>query len=243
MVQPVIEAGDVLASGSNTPNTACTVDYPAYASGDLLIQFWGGDNDLTEAPIAAPTGGGNGETLILTDTGSGGNATTGPGSGVIAWVGDNTESAASLTWTRSLSNEEWVGYTVKVLAGEFNSTTPLSVVSGYSGNTSTGGTTIATPSWTIGAADDGGTVVCGITVDTDGVGGTPSGWTLLVATDLGNIAGGVAVQDAETTASETITSVDYVPTPTADSSSTIAVVVRPPAEVGTTIIVPTGPWR
>jgi len=226
MAAPVIEAGDITDSGTNSSTTANTPNTPAYVSGDLIIGFWGGDDDITADTITAPTNGVNGETLILTSTGSGGSSGQGPTSGVVAWIGDATVGATTQTWTRG-QEEQWMGRYVKVLAGEFDATTPLAVVSGYSGQTSDSGTTFTTPSWAIGADDADGTVIVGMVTDIDPIGGTPAGWTLLKNTDYGAVAGAIAVRDAATTASETIASATY--TFTSASASTVGVVVRPPA--------------
>ncbi len=224
-VQPVIEAGDITSSGNDTAATANTVDYPAYVSGDLLIMFWGGDDDPTADTITAPASGGNSETLLISNTGSGGNSGDGPTQGVIAWVGDATVSSGSLTWTRG-NAEEWAGRTVKVLAGEFDASTPLGTLSGYSGQSSDA-TTIATPVFNAGASDGGGTIVVGIITDQDPITGTPGGWSApLAMTDHGAVASAIAVRTAAAVDSTEITSVNY--TMTLDSASTIAVIVRAP---------------
>jgi hypothetical protein len=141
-------------------------------------------------------------------------------------VGDATVGAGSLTWTRG-NAEQWVGHTVKVLAGEFDSVTPLSAYSGFSGSSTTSND-IPTPSWTIGADDDGGTVVCQLVTDIAAISATaPTGWTILENTDIGALARALVVRDAATTSSENIASVNF--TTTNETSSTVAVVVRPPA--------------
>ena len=224
MTRPVIEAGDITTSSNNNADTTPDISFPDYVSGDLLIMCITQDDDITNHTITSPANGPNGETLILDSTGSGGSSSAGPATGIIAWVGDDTVSASTLAWAISGAGEQWGGRCVKVLAGEFDASTPLGTLSGYSGNTSSGGTTIATPSWTIGASDGGGAVVVFLGTDSDPIGGTPSGWTLLANTDHGAVAMAVAVRDADSTNSETVASVDY--TLTADSSSTIGVVVR-----------------
>ncbi|KKL50569.1 hypothetical protein LCGC14_2304170 [marine sediment metagenome] len=228
MTQPVIEAGDITSSNNETSETSQLVSYPAYEIGDLLIQFYMGDDDIDDT-ITPPGNGGNGETLILTTSGSGGNSTNGPVSGIVAWVGDASKIPGTLEWTRGAA-EQWAGRCVKVLAGEFDPTTPLAVVSGYDGSP-IATTDCATPTWAIGAGDAGGTVVVGFCIDIQPITVTPGGWTLLVHADHGAIASAVAVRDAATSASETIASVDFTIAANR-TSSTIAVVVRPPAAGG-----------
>jgi len=222
MTRPVIESGDITTSSASTTTTAST-DHPAYVSGDLIIQFFGMDDDATDNALNTPANGSNGETLIEDSTGSGGSGSTGPTQGIIAWIGDATVNAGTLDWTFT-GTERWACRCIKVLAGEFDSVTPLGTLSGYSGNTSAAGTTIATPSWAIGASDGGGAIVVGLVTDQDPISGTPSGWTLVVNTDHGDVASGISTRDADSVDSETVASVDY--TIASDSSSTIGVVVR-----------------
>lgn len=223
MTAPVIEAGDITSS-SGTSQSSMAVDHPAYVSGDLLIQWYGGDDNLATASLTTPSSGGNSETLILDSTGDNG-AAAGPCAGVIAWVGDATVNAGSLTWTRG-SGKTWGGRTIKVLAGEFDATTEFSALSPYDGGVFGSDTTIPTPTWTISSSDGGGTVVVLLVTDTDPISGTPTGWgASLENTDHGACAVAVAIRDAATTNSETIDSVNYTISP-GDTSTTIGVVVR-----------------
>jgi len=232
VTRPLIEAGDITTSTGT--GTTGAVSHPAYESGDLLIAFIGIDDDLTANNPSAPANGPNGETLILSSVGSGGSSGGGPTQGVVAWLGTATQSSGTtdFTWTGS---EFWAGRCVKVLAGEFDPTTPLGVVSGYDGNTSDSGTTVATPgavaSWTLGASDGGGAILVHMVVDADPLSGTPSGWTLTVNTDHGGLSTAITQRDADSVDSETVSSVNY--STSADSSSTKGVVVRP--LVGVTI--------
>lgn len=224
MTRPLIESGDITTSTGT--GASGELSHPDYVSGDLLIQFIGMDDDETANALAPPTAGPNGETLILSSTGSGGSATAGPTQGVVAWVGDATIGAGTLHWEWS-GNEFWTCRCIKVLAGEFDATTPLGATSGYSGNTSDSGTTVATPSWALDADDGGGAIVVHMCSDVDPITGSPSGWTITVNTDHGGIASAITQRDADSVDSETVASVDY--TVDSDSSSTLGVVVRPAA--------------
>ena len=172
MTRPVIESGDITTSTGTGAGGSPT--FPDYVSGDLLIMFIVLDDDETANGLGAPANGPNGETLILTSVGSGGNANNGPTQGVVAWVGDATISSSTLAWTWS-GSEFWAGRCIKVLAGEFDATTPLGTTSGYNGASS--GTSVPTPSWSIASDDGGGAIVVHLTVDVDPISGTPSGWT------------------------------------------------------------------
>lgn len=224
MTRPLIESGDIQTSSGTGGNG--DGQHQAYVAGDLLIMFWGMDDGEGSNALVAPTAGANGETLILTSVGSGGNSSAGPTQGVIAWVGDATVGAGTLNWNWS-GNEFWTCRCIKVLAGEFDATTPLGAVSGYSGNTSDSGSTIATPSWALDADDGGGAILVHMCTDVDPITGSPSGWTITVNTDHGGVASAITQRDADSVDSETVGSVNY--TITSDSSSTKGVVIRPPA--------------
>lgn len=223
MTRPLIQAGDITTSTGT--GTTGNVDHPAYGAGDLLIAFIGLDDDFTANNLQTPSTGPNGETLILDTTGSGGSSGSGPTQGAVAWVGTATQSAGSVdfTWTGS---EFYAGRCIIVPAGEFDATTPLGALSGYSGNTSSTGTTIATPSWTLDSTDGGGAIVVHMVTDADPITGNPSGWTITVNTDHGGVASAITQRDADSVDSETVASVDY--TISSDSSSTLGIVVRPP---------------
>lgn len=222
MAKPVIDSGDITTSTGTGTTGAITT--PAYENGDLLIAFIGIDDDLTANNPSAPSTGPFGETLILSSVGSGGSTGGGPTQGVVAWLGTATRAADTIdfTWTGS---EFWAGRVIKVLAGEFDGTTPLGTTSGYDGNTSDSGTTVSTPSWSIGASDGGGAIVVHMVADADAISGAPSGWAITDNVDHGGLATAITQRTAESVDSETIASVDY--TVAADSSSTKGVVVRP----------------
>jgi len=224
MATPVIEAGDVQAD-SGGATTSPDPEHQAYVAGDLLIQFLGGDDDLATDSLTAPANGPNGETLIVSSVGSGGHATTGPVTGVIAWVGNDTVAAGTLTWARG-NAESWSGRCIKIPAGEFDSVTPIGTVSTHQGNSDSSGTTAPTPTMTAGASDGSGKILVCICVDLITFTGTVSGWTILQNIDDGGQGCGVVVRDAAASNSESISSVDY--TVANDSSSCIGLIVRDP---------------
>lgn len=240
----VIESGDITRDFSNTDSTAPPCDVPAYVSGDLIIMFFGCDDDLaSNATFSHPSTGRNGETLILSSYGSGGSSSTGPTQGVAAWVGDATVAAGNWVWSLGGVGEQWASECIKVPAGEFDATTPIGAVSGYSGNTSASGTTIATPAITAGSTDGGGKYIVHIVTDADPISGSPTGWSTIVNSDRGAIASAIVQRDADVTDSESIASVNY--TISSDSSSTKGLIIRAPAATGETatgapsIILPT----
>ena len=111
-----------------------------------------------------------------------------------------------------------------MLAGEFDSVTPLGTTSGFSGNSDTAGTTIPTPSWAIASDDGGGAVLVHLVTDADPITGSASGWTIVENTDHGDNGVAVVTRDADSVDSETVASVDY--TIASDSSSTKGIVIR-----------------
>jgi len=229
MVAPVIESGDITTSTGTSDDDSG--DFPDYVSGDLLIMFWGMDDDETANSLNAPANGPNGEILILSSVGTGGHSSSGPTQGVVAWVGDATISAGSLAWTWD-GSEFWTCRCIKVLAGEFDASTPIGAVSGFSGNTDSGGTVIRQPSWTLGASDGGGTILVHICTDNDAITGTVSGWTLIVNTDHGGVATAISIRDTDSVDSETTSAVEWAIS--SDSSSTKGLVVRGPVDAGVT---------
>ena len=239
MTRPLIESGDITTTTGT--GTTGALDHPAYGDGDLIIAFIGLDDDFSANNLQTPSTGPNGETLILDTTGSGGSSSSGPTQGAVAWVGTASESAGTVDFTWS-GSEFFAGRVIKVLAGEFDSTTPLGALSGYSGNTSSSATTIATPSWALDSDDGGGAIVVHMVTDADPITGNPSGWTITVNTDHGGVASAITQRDADSVDSETVASVDY--TIASDSSSTLGIVVRPPgvthtADGSPSIILPT----
>jgi len=83
MAQVLIEEADILRSFNSSNETTPDITYPAYVTGDLLIQFLGVDDDIASFPLTTPATGPNGETLILDTTGSNG-VSGGPSVGAIA---------------------------------------------------------------------------------------------------------------------------------------------------------------
>ena len=228
MVQPVIEAADVTPTTGNSATPA--LNYPAHNSGDLLTQLIHIDEDLTEAGLAAPSTGPNGETLDVSSTGSGGSSTSGPTNGIIAWIASANTGAGSLSWSVVTTSEAFVGHTIIVPAGEHGGVGTLSGYAGSPGNV----TDLPTPSWSIGAGEGGGTVLIGLSVDGDPISTTdPAGWTQIDNSIQGSsVSAIVAVRDAATTASETIASVNFTTASGSDSTSSIGIVILPPAAAG-----------
>ena len=131
-----------------------------------------------------------------------------------------------MAWSLTASRA-FVGHTAVVPSGEHAGVGTLSGYAGASGNV----TNLPTPSWPIGAGEGGGTVLIGLSLDTDTISTTdPTGYTQIDNTTLGiNISAIVAVRDAATTASETIASVNFTALSGPDSTSSIGIVVLGPS--------------
>ena len=217
-VAPTFDSGDVFESGSNTATTTPPMGHQAHSSGDLVIQIMGIDDDDT---ITLPSAGLNSETLLASVVGNSGSL-SGPAIGMIAWVANAGQSSSTRNWAIGGGGEQWTGMTLVIPAGEFDATTPINVVSTVQGNSSDS-TNVPTPTMTT-SSTAGGRVIVGMAVDVDPFTGTPTGWTAPVLRDRGAVALGIAYRDAETTATESVGSVNF--TITLDTSSTVGLVVN-----------------
>jgi len=208
-VAPTVEAGDCTESGNNTATTSWDVSYPAYVSGDLLVFHVASDADVThDWPATGP----NGETVNTIADSTGGTAQRASG---FWFVGSATTGAGTLTVTPS-ATEQWTAAVLKVLAGEFNATTPIQTNVGTANDT-TADTSWDTPAWTSDATANG-RVICFAAHDTVTTSATPAGWTTLVARDRGACGLTLAARDAANTASESIASASFTKTSETDSS-------------------------
>lgn len=245
--QPVIEAGDITFSEAPAGDETPDVDYPAYDSGDLLIMVLSSDDDYAGNTVTVPTAQPDGETKILNVNQDVINTGVGPSINIIAWVGTATKITGSLAWTISSPGESWKGFTIKVPAGEFDSTTPLSTTSGlnWGKETSLSGTAIPTPAWTASSDDTDGTIICPVASNDDTI-TAPSGWTILLE-DHGEVpSAGIGVRTAAVTSSESIASADF---PVASASGLAGgIIVRAPGPTitnvsGDNVLTPTeDPW-
>ena len=224
-VTPLIEAADCTVSGSNTAAATWAVSHPAAATGDLLIFNIAWDDSVSTTDVAEPSGV-NGETLTeinatpvtdgLTETRS------------KAWYCKATGAwtASTRTFTPT-ATESWSATVIKVLAGEFDPTTPIGAI-GTANDTTGTDTTVDSPAYTAGSSDGNGRLIWFAGVDTDPLGGTnPTGWTIRQAQDLGAVAHGIATRDAAVTNSESIASATW--DIAGDSWTSIAYIVRAPA--------------
>ena len=223
-VRPVIEAGDCTISGNNTAQATWAVSHPAAAAGDLLIFYIAWDDSTTTTDVTEPSGV-NGETLTemnatpVTDSSTETRAK--------AWYCKTTGAwtATTITFTPS-ATESWSASVIKVLAGEFDATTPIGAI-GTANDTTGTDTTVDSPAFSAGASDGTGALVWCAGVDTDTLSATPpTGWAIVQNQDLGAVAHGVAVRTAEVTNSESIASATW--SIAGDSWTSIAFVVRAP---------------
>ncbi len=208
----------ITQTNNDTAQTTAAVRHPDYIDGDLIIQWWGSDDDDA---VTAATSGANGETLLHSFTGDSGSG-AGPVVGVIAWVGDATITAGTQNWTIAAA-EHWHVHTLKIRRGAFDATTPIASNSAVAGN-SANSTNVPTPAWTAGSTA-GQTVMCGLVTDADPILTVPSDWRIISGNDTGSVAGSVAIRDTTTTASESISSVNF--TIASDTSSTYGITLNP----------------
>lgn len=224
---PVIETADVTSSGNNTASNP-SVTYPAYSTGDLLIQFVAVDQNRTITP---PSTGPDGETIgtILASTFPG---SAGPALAAIYWIATAGQSSSTTAWTLD-TTDSWDAQTIRVPAGEFDPAKPIDVISG-TGSSSTDSTVATMPAFT--ADRPNGRVVAVGGVDADPMDATfsPTGWTDLFDNDRGAVCSFSATRDAATTAGETIAAADFGINPT-DSYEVVGFVVNAPiSEAGAT---------
>lgn len=228
-----IEAGDVTGSSSNSTTTSLSLAYPAYVSGDLIIfhiACWKGNNTVT-----IPSGP-NGETgvAIINGYSVDGGANT-PSNIIFYYIGTGTVSASNLSVTSSISTRHTTAC-VKVLAGEFDPTTPISAGTGQVGNGATSGSNPEIDAFTAGSTDGGGKLIAHVSVDQDPISGTPTGWTDIYDSDAGRASGVVSVRDADVTDSESITG-DGGWTIATDAWGVWAYIVRPSADVNNDVYI------
>ena len=226
MAAPTFDINDVDSSFGSSGGSFARPTHQAYVSGDLMIMAFFQDDDDT---ITRPTTGPNSETLIVDFEDEIG--INGPKLIVQAWVGTGTVSAGYQDFTNW--NEGWIGQTILIPSGEFDSTTPIDSVSLVGGATS--GTTAPSPAWDGTAA--GGRVIVFAGADFRAfTGGVPSGWTQVVEQFESDAAVGCSVsyRTAETTASEAIATANW----TLDDSganTSFGLVVNAPAGGGSII--------
>ena len=219
-VAPVIEVGDCTEDGNNTATTSWAVDYPAYESGDLLVFHIASDANVTHN---WPSTGPNGETINDIVDSTGGTAQRASG---FWFVGSASTVAGNLTVTPSAS-EQWTSVVTKVLAGEFNASTPIQTNIGTANDT-TADASWATPAWTADAVANG-RVVCFAAHDTVTTSATPAGWSTLIARDRGACGCTLAARDAANTSAESIASASF--TKTSETDSSFGYIINAPAVV------------
>lgn len=231
---PVIEAGDCTLSGNNTAQATWAVSHPAAAAGDLLIFNVAWDDSTDTTSVTAPAGP-NSEVLTSIE---GPVASSGTEVRCQSWytVATGSWSASTVTFTPS-ATESWSATVIKVLAGEFDSTTPI----GANSSVASAGTTeteVDSPAFSAGATDGNGKLVWFAAVDADPLSATnPTGCTILQQQDLGAVAHGVAVRNTAVADSESIAAItDWAIA--SDSWASIAYVVRAPT-INNEVYIPT----
>lgn len=199
---PVIEAGDTTSSGDNatTPTSPWAVSRPTAATGDLLIMIIGWDDSVNNTGISVANGP-NGE--VWSQIGSVvSSASTEARMTAYYVVATGSWGAGSISVTPN-ANEQWTATVIKVLAGEFDASTPIGA-SNTRASAGTAETSALSPSLTAGASDGGGRLIWAVTTDTDPLVTLQSGNTSIANNDRGNEALGVAIRDTAVTNSESI---------------------------------------
>jgi hypothetical protein len=222
-----IESGDVTNSGNNTASASWAISHPAAATGDLII-FNVAWDDSTNTTTLAPPAGPNGETAVVIEDVVA-SASTAVRGKVVYYKATGDWSAGTLTFTPG-DSEQWTASVIKVLAGEFDATTPIGA---HGNNPSTGTSDLpATPAITAGASDGGGKVVAWFASDTDDLDGTVTGWTELASIDRGAAGGDLIVRDTPALNSEAIAEVTGWTHPSGRNWVSFIYIVRGPG--GTT---------
>jgi hypothetical protein len=194
-VPPVVESSDVTEDYNNTASTSWDIARPAQATGDLIIMHLVSDANVTHGTLP---GGPNGETAVVLAQHVGDQSTATTRSSVWYWKATGNNAAGTVTVTPS-ATEQWRSAAIRVLAGEFDATTPIEYGDVAVATSGAPNIPAFTPTYGYGRAVG----YCG--VDADAVTGAPSGWTLLTSTaDRGAMNLGVCVCDTPSVASTEI---------------------------------------
>lgn len=222
-------AGDVTASGNNTASTPWGVACPAMVAGDMLLVHIGWD-DSTDVTAVTPPAGPNGEaaTLVLGPVASNGTEAR---LAVWRYIATGTWAAANRNFTPSAS-EQWTADVLKVLAGEFDATTPIGATATRS-SAGTAETSMLSPAYNAGATDGGGRLVMFGVVDDDPVLASATAWSTLSSIDRGAISGTLAARNLEVSNSEALAAGDW--RIQSDSWATGGYIIRKPATPGVTL--------
>jgi hypothetical protein len=221
---PVIEAGDITASGNNTATSSWAVSTPALATGDLITIIIGWD-DSTTATGSTPANGPNGETWSQIDSVVA-SASTEVRMTAYSTIATGSWSAGTITFTPSAA-ESWTAAVIKTPAGEFDASTPIGAVATRS-STTTAETSVLMPAFSAGASDGGGKLVWAAVVDSDPQTTLSAGYTSLSSVDTGSQSLSVQVRDAAVTDSESLSGGTRAIA--GDSWASLAFIIRKPAD-------------
>ena len=221
-----IEAGDITATniGSSDP---WVVNTPAAVVGDLLIFNLFSDDSVNVTSVAAPAGK-DSETISVLEAWLGSRGTTVRG-GVWYVVCTGTWAAGTVSFNPSAA-ETCSATVIKVLAGEFDGTTPIGTTANLI-NTVVTDTTIEIPAITAGSTDGGGLLVFACGVDQDPMSSLTTGWTAVHNVDDGPQSSAIAVRDTTVTDSEVVAEGAATWTIAGDDWVSFSYIVRPAADV------------
>ena len=148
--------------------------YPAHATGDLIVVACSNRSGFSNYPVI-PTSGPGGETVVLVeDGGSSNNAFV----SLFYWVANATRASGNHSWVGGSGSANRISYCFKVVAGTFDTTTP--VYSLLNTNTNAATTTSLTLADTVYPANDNCLLAYFAVSPTDFT-GIPSGLTSVVS--------------------------------------------------------------
>ena len=229
---PVIEAADATESGNNTASTSWALSTPNASTGDLLVFCISWDNSTNTTDVTEPAGKAS-ETLLEV------NATPAVSNGsevrckVWYCICAGSWTAGTIAFTPSAS-EQWTGVTIRVPAGEFDSTTPIGA-SDTGASAGTAEANVQHGAFTAGPSDGSGKLCIWTAADTDPQ-TVAANYTEVANEDRGAVSGGFFTRNAAVTNSESI-SATTVSTIASDSWCSVAFVVRAPVTTNDTHVV------
>lgn len=229
---PLIESGDATVTTVGSSATPWAINFPAAAAGDMLIAIVAWDDSVAVTSVTPPAGPNSEAATSI----QGPAASSGTEMRIQAWrwIATGTWSATTRNFTPAAA-ETCRAVVIKVLAGEFDPTTPI----GASSNSVSAGTAesnVNSPAFSAGATDGSGRLIIGFGSDADAITAPASGTTTVNNATGGGVGLCVSSRNAAVTDSESIAAVTA--TIASDSWATVAFVVRAPTTVNELYVSP-----
>ena len=200
---PVIEAGDITSAGYTGPPTVSSagIAFDTVNPGDLTI--WHLSTDTGNADHTIPASGPGGSVFTTIEANVSGAGAGGPITSIWYSIASVTATASTFAIQLTQAIAGWGANTIRVPAGEFNSSAPIQTNFGSQQGNATA--TASSPAWTTDAPADGRVVIY-IAVDTQTVdsGSSATGYTNRYVNDHGRVGTFIATRDAGNTSSESI---------------------------------------